>query len=99
MPGSAFWGKVGRAQPVVAVWVEASRHAVHALAPGPERAAVGLGGGAQRAVEGVRVGIGEAGQGEAWEACDVGAVGSGGSDGRGGGGGGGGGYGGEAVAD
>src|SRR5439155_3370278 len=54
---------------------------VHPLAPGPERAAVRLGGAAQCAVEGVRVGVGQAGQGEAAQALRVGRGGGGEGDG------------------
>ena len=45
-PRQRHLGEHGAGQPVVAVRVEARRDVVHALAPGPERAAVRLSGGA-----------------------------------------------------
>lgn len=64
-PGQRHLGVHGAGQRVVAVRGEGGGEAVHGLAPGPEGAGADLDGGAQRAVEGVRVGVGEAGQGEA----------------------------------
>jgi len=69
-PGQRHLGVDRPGQPEVAVRVEPGRDGVHALAPGPERAAVRLGGGPQRPVKGVRVSVGEAGQGEAAEAFE-----------------------------
>ena len=86
-PGQRHLGVDGAGQGEVAVRVEPGGDLVHPLAPGPERAAVRLGGAAQGAVEGVRVRVGEAGEGEAAKALRVGR-----------GGGSGGGDGGEAVA-
>ena len=55
----------GAGQGQVAVRVEPGRDLVHPLPPGPERAEAHLGGAAQRAVERVRVRVGQAGQGQA----------------------------------
>ena len=71
-PGQRHLGVHGAGQPEVAVGVEPGRDLVHPLAPGPERAAVRLGDGAQGAVEGVRVRVGEPGQGEAGEVFALG---------------------------
>ena len=48
----------------VGVRVSAAGDGVHLLAPGPEGAAAAVGAAAQRPVEGVRVGVGQAGQGQ-----------------------------------
>jgi hypothetical protein len=71
-PGQRHLGVHGAGQGEVAVRVEPAGDLVHPLAPGPERAAIRLGGAAQGAVEGVRVGVGQAGEGEATEAFGVG---------------------------
>ncbi len=76
-PGQRHLGVDGPGQPEVAVGVEPGRDLVHPLAPGPERAAVRLGDGAQGAVEGMRVSVGEPGQGEAGEAFGIGRGGRG----------------------
>ena len=67
-PGQGHLGVDGAGQGQVAVRVQPGGDLVHPLAPGPERAAIRLGDAAQRAVEGVRVRVGEAGEREAGEA-------------------------------
>ena len=68
--GDAGEGQLGvhrAGERVVPVRVEAFGHRVHAVPPGPERAAAALGAPAQRAVERVRVCVREARQGEPGE--------------------------------
>jgi hypothetical protein len=67
-PGQRHLGVNGPGQLEIAVRVEPGRGLVHALTPGPEGPPACLGTGPERAVEGMRVRVGEAGQGETAEA-------------------------------
>ena len=67
-PGERHLAEGGAGEAEVALRVEPRGDLVHLLAPGPEAAAAALGVAAQGAVEGVRVGVGEPGQGEPVEA-------------------------------
>ena len=60
----------------VGVRVEPRGDGVHLVAPGPEGAALALGAAAERAVEGVAVGVGEAGDDEAAHGDRAGRVGA-----------------------
>src|SRR5690606_22508502 len=67
VPGEHHLREDRRGEGLVGAGIEGPGHRIHLLTPGPEGAAIGVRASAEGAVEGVRVGVGEARSDEAFE--------------------------------